>query len=68
MENSIVLYSTGCPKCEVLKTKLTTKQIEFTENTSVDDMIALGLTYAPALSVSGELMDFSTAIKWINAH
>lgn len=68
MENGVVLYSTGCPKCEVLKTKLATKQIEFAENTSVDDMIALGLTYAPALSVDGELMDFSTAIRWINAH
>lgn len=66
MESDIVLFSTGCPKCEVLKTKLKAKQIAFSENTSVDDMIKLGMTYAPALQVKDELMDFSSALRWIN--
>lgn len=67
MANNIILYSTGCPKCNVLLTKLAQKNIQYTENTSVDDMQQLGIAYAPVLSVNGELMDFSAAVKWINA-
>lgn len=62
-----VLYSTGCPKCKVLKMKLEQKGIEYEENNSVDEMIALGMMSAPALSVDGKLMDFKEANDWINA-
>lgn len=61
-----VLYSTGCPKCKVLKMKLEQKGIEYEENNSVDEMIALGMMSAPALSVDGKLMDFKEANDWIN--
>lgn len=33
---AITLYSTGCPKCKVLKKKLEEKGIKYTENNSVD--------------------------------
>lgn len=66
MANTIVLYSTGCPKCNVLATKLARKGIQYTESTSVDDMQRLGIAYAPVLSVNGELMEFSAAVKWVN--
>lgn len=62
----MVLYSTGCPRCKVLKSKLETKGIKFTENDSVDEMIELGITEAPMLSVEGKLLDFSAAVKWVN--
>ena len=39
----IILYSTGCPKCEVLKKKLKTKNIEYVENNNVEDMESLGI-------------------------
>ena len=58
MEN-IVLYSTGCPRCVVLKKKLDSKGIVYTENNSVDDMVALGISAVPVLSVNTQLMDFS---------
>lgn len=61
-----VLYSTGCPKCKVLKMKLEQKGIKYEENNSVDEMIALGMMSAPALSVDGKLMDFKEANDWIN--
>jgi glutaredoxin len=35
----ITLYSTGCPKCKVLETKLNNKNIEFNVNTDVDEML-----------------------------
>lgn len=62
----ITLYSTGCPRCEVLKKKLSEKSVAYTEVTSVDDMLALGIKEVPVLSVDGGLMSFKEATRWIN--
>ena len=62
----IVLYSTGCPKCKVLKQKLDAKGVVYEMNTSVTDMAALGMKSAPALQVDGELMLFVDAVQWVN--
>lgn len=62
----IVLYSTGCPKCKVLKQKLDAKGVVYEMNTSVSDMAALGMKSAPALQVDGELMLFADAVQWVN--
>lgn len=62
----VTLYSTHCPRCKVLETKLKQKGIVYTEETDVDKMLAMGLKSAPALKVdNGELMDFGKAIEWI---
>lgn len=61
-----VLYSTGCPRCEVLKKKLAEKNIDYAEVTSVDEMLGLGITQVPMLSVDGKLMDFREAVDWVN--
>ena len=63
---SIILYSTGCPKCKVLKSKLMDKNIEFVEKTSVEEMTGLGITQVPVLMVNGELLEFKRAIDWVN--
>lgn len=63
----ITLYSTGCPKCRVLKHKLDGKSIQYTEETSVDTMLSLGITQVPVLSVDGELLPFAQANEWVNA-
>ncbi len=62
----IILYSTGCPKCEVLKKKLKAKNIEYVENNNVEDMESLGIDQVPVLSVDGNLMSFAEANNWIN--
>ena len=62
----IVLYSTGCPKCKVLKQKLDAKGVVYEMNTSVTDMAALGMKSAPALQVDGELMLFVDAVQGVN--
>lgn len=62
----IILYSTGCPKCEVLKKKLKAKNIEYVENNNVEDMESLGIDQVPVLSVEGNLMSFAEANNWIN--
>lgn len=63
---SIILYSTGCPKCNVLKKKLEEKNIPYEEINDVDTMIDLDISSAPVLCINGEFMEFSDAVNWIN--
>lgn len=62
----VILYGTGCPKCNVLKRKLAEKNIEFSEITDVDQMITLGLNSVPYLSIDGKLLDFADSVQWVN--
>ena len=62
----IILYSTHCPRCNIIATKLKQKKLNYTEVTDVEEMKKLGNTSAPYLSVDGKLMDFSEANNWIN--
>lgn len=64
----IILYSTGCPKCRVLESKLNAKSIQYIKNDNVDEMIAKGLTETPCLEVDGEMMTFAQAVSWVNNH
>ena len=66
-EMDVIMYSTNCPKCKVLKTKLEDSNIKFTINNNIEQMEKLGIESVPVLSVDGELLDFSQSIKWINA-
>lgn len=63
---NVVLYSTGCPRCKVLKQKLDNKGIPYTMNSSVDEMLSLGIAQVPILSVDGDLLPFTKAIEWVN--
>lgn len=62
----VILYSTGCPRCNVLKKKLDACNIAYEENTSIDEMVSIGIKQAPVLSVDGELLDFKKAVDWAN--
>ena len=61
------LYTTGCPKCIILKKKLNEKNIEYVEINDIKQMIAMGLKSVPWLEVNGQMMDFNQANQWINA-
>lgn len=63
---NVTLYSTGCPKCEVLKQKLGLAGIQFTVCSDVDKLIDMGFDELPVLSVGGVRMNFAEAVKWIN--
>ena len=62
----VILYSTGCPKCRVLKQKLDSKSIQYKEENSVDVMLSLGIMQVPVLSVDGKLLLFAQANEWVN--
>jgi len=64
----VVLYSTDCPQCKVLKHKLDAKHIDYTVNSSVEEMMSLGIMQVPVLSVDGELLVFGKANEWVNRY
>ena len=46
----LILYSNGCPKCRVIKSKLEAKKITFTENNNVEELIPMGIRSLPILN------------------
>ena len=61
-----ILYSTGCPRCNILKKKLDAKNIPFAEFTDKEQMIAMGFDDVPILSVDDKLMNFAAANEWVD--
>ena len=64
---NITLYSTHCPKCTVLETKLKAAGIEYKENTDKEYMLAQGWKEVPILQVEDNYYNFGEAVKWIQS-
>ena len=62
----VILYSTHCPKCKVLETKIKTKNIEYEEINDMKIMKEKGFASMPMLEVDGTIMDFKTAFRYID--
>lgn len=62
----VTLFSTNCPKCNVLDAKLKQAGIEYDVVTDENVMIEKGFSSAPMLEVDGEEMGFMEALKWIS--
>lgn len=65
-KDCIILYSTHCPKCNILEHKLKEKNIDYTECNDTEEIIKQGFYEAPILKVGDEYMNFGKAIKWVN--
>lgn len=64
------LYSTNCPKCNVIEKKLRNKNIDFEKITDFDHnkMKEKGFSFAPILETDdGVLLDYSDANNYINS-
>lgn len=62
----VKVYTTGCPKCQILEMKLQSKNIEFEEVTDISVMEKLGIDMVPILEVEEDhLLSFGEAVKWI---
>ena len=65
----VILYSTDCPKCKILESKLKQKNVAFelvTGEEAVEAISNKGFMSAPMLEVDGEDMEFGKAVKWVN--
>ena len=63
----ITLYSTHCPRCNVLEKKLQQKKIDYNEINDTAIMEQKGYLSVPVLEVNGKSMNFKEAVDWINA-
>ena len=63
---NVVMYSTGCPKCKILKKKLDEKKVVYEEETDIEKMKSKGIDRVPVLEVDGKLFSYSEAVKLIN--
>ena len=63
---NVVMYSTGCPKCKILKKKLDEKKVVYEEETDVEKMKSKGINRVPVLEVDGKLFAYSEAVKLVN--
>lgn len=62
-----VLYSNGCPKCNVLKSKLEQKNIAFELSDDFSSLIGLGYRTAPLLKTNDGILVFTDAVKWVDS-
>ena len=65
-DSLVILYSTGCPRCNVLTQKLNSKNIEYTVVNDVEVMENKGIETVPVLEVDGQMMQFKEATDWVN--
>ena len=62
----IVLFSTKCPRCNVLEKKLQQKEVDYDEVNDTSIMEQKGYLSVPVLEVDGKSMNFKEAVDWIN--
>lgn len=62
----IILYTTSCPKCLILKKKLDDKNIKYETEVNIDIIKEKGFFSMPILEVDGEALSFEEAVNYIN--
>ena len=62
----IILYSTNCPMCRVLESKLNQKGVKYTICSDTDIMESKKFLSVPQLEIDGNIYNFSEALHWIN--
>ena len=61
----IIFYSTHCPKCKVLESKLNAKNISYEEINDTNIMQEKGFEFMPMLEVDNTVYNFKEAVEWI---
>jgi glutaredoxin len=62
---TLILYTTDCPKCKILKHKLDDKGIKYETCSDVNIMQEKGFRSVPMLQIDENIMTYLDAIKWI---
>lgn len=61
----VILYSTGCPQCNILKEMLQKKNIVFQIEDNVEKMKELGFSSLPMLSIDNKILNFKEAFNFL---
>lgn len=61
----MVLYTTGCPRCEMLEKLLNDKGMKYEVCTDKDVMAGKGFKTVPMLEVDGKTMNYKDAVRWV---
>lgn len=64
----IILYTTHCPQCKLVEMLLNKNNLEFEENTNIEEMKSLGITSVPVLSIDGKLYDTRAAVSFLSSY
>ena len=64
----ITLYSTGCPKCQILEKRLKKNNIDFVISNDVDVLIEKGFQSAPVMAVGKLFYDYSSAMNLLKKY
>ena len=68
MEQTYLLYTTGCPKCRILEKKMTDKGLKFEKCENPKTMQDLGITSVPMLKCpDGKMLAYFDAVKLVNS-
>ncbi len=73
MEFKIIIYSNGCPKCQILEEKLTNAKVKFSKSDDMGELMEMGVTTLPMLKIEEiqepkkvSWLSFAQAVQWIN--
>lgn len=61
----VILFTNHCPCCDVLEFKLKSAGIAYETFDNTEEILQIGITHMPMLSVDGNLMNFSAALVWL---
>ena len=61
----VILYSTGCPQCNILKEMLQKKNIIFQIEDNVEKMKELGFSSLPMLSIDNKILNFKESFNFL---
>ena len=61
----VILYSTGCPQCNIFKEMLQKKNIIFQIEDNVEKMKELGFSSLPMLSIDNKILNFKEAFNFL---
>lgn len=61
----VILYTNHCPCCDTLESMLKSARIAYETFDNTEEMLQMGMTHMPMLSVDGNLMNFSVALVWL---
>jgi len=68
---TIELYTTGCPRCLILETKLDELDVPYEKITAmrsiVDKANELGISQVPFCLVDEKLFDFDSMMTWLES-